>query len=55
MDVGLEPDAAHPDGVGHAVLPVDDELLREHVEDLAVGGHRDVLRVFEQAVHVVAA
>ena len=53
MDVRLEPDPAHPDGVGHAVLPVDDELLRDDVEDPPVGGHRDVLRVFEQAVHVV--
>ena len=54
VHVGLQPDAAHADGVGHAVLAVHDELLRQHVEDLAVGGHRDVLGVLQQAEHVVA-
>src|SRR5690606_22998011 len=39
-------------GIGHAVLPVDDELLRDHVQDLAVGGHGYMGGVFEQSLHV---
>ncbi len=54
VDVGLEPDAAHADRVGDAVLAVDDELLGQHVQDLAVGRHGHVLGVLQQAEHVVA-
>ena len=39
VDLGLEPHAAHAERLADAVLLVDDELLREHVDDLAV--HRD--------------
>ena len=54
VDVRLQTDAAHPDGIGHAVLSVHDELLREYVQDFAVGGHRDVARVLQQTLHIAA-
>src|SRR5580704_11436764 len=49
VHLGAEADAAHPDGVADAVLRVDDVLAGEHVEDLAVGVHRDGARPLEDA------
>ena len=37
-DIHLQPRPRHPDGVGDPALPVHDELLRDHVDDLAVHG-----------------
>src|SRR5207249_7257094 len=36
VHLDLEPHPRHPDGLADAVLLVDDERLREHVDDLAV-------------------
>ncbi len=42
VHLGLEPHAGHADGIADAFLPVDDEFLRQHVQDLLVrrDGHR---------------
>lgn len=53
MDAGLEADARHADRLLDAVLIVDDVLLRQHVEDLAVALELDRLRLVEDALHVV--
>jgi len=52
VDLGFEPHAAHPDRVLDPVLVVDDELLRDHVDDLAIGGDRDRLGGLHHAVDV---
>ena len=36
VHLGLEPHARHADGIADAFLPVDDEFLRQHVQDLLV-------------------
>src|SRR5262249_61911395 len=38
VDPGLEPHPGHADRLLHAALIVDDELLRQDVQDLAVDG-----------------
>ncbi len=55
MDPRLEPHAAHADRLADAVLIVDDELLREHVDDLAVARERDRLGLLEDPLDVVCA
>ena len=40
VHLGLEAHARHADGVADAFLAVDDEFLRQHVQDLLVGGNR---------------
>ena len=44
--------AAHADGFAHIFLPVDDEFLRQDVQDLLVGRQRDGAGSFHHAVHV---
>ena len=54
MHVDLEPGAGHADRRADAVLFVDDEVLRQHVQDLAAGRQRHGLRRLDRAPHVVA-
>ena len=54
VDVHLEPAAGHADRHGDAVLVVDDEVLRQHVEDLAPAGQRDGARGVDGALDVLA-
>ena len=53
--VDLEAVARHADGVAHALLAVDGELLRQHVHDAPLGGHADRSRGVDGAVHVLVA
>ena len=55
VDLGLEPHARHAERLADAVLVVDDELLRQHVQDLAVHRQRDRARGVEHALDVAAA
>ena len=50
--LGFQADAHHADGVLDAALLVDDELLRDDVQDLAVHGDHDGLGRVDDAVHV---
>ena len=54
MDVDLEPRAGHADRRADAVLLVDDEVLRQHVQDLAAGRQRHRLGRVDRPAHVVA-
>ena len=54
VDLGLQPHAHHPDRIPYAVLLVDGELLRDHVDDLPVHGYDDRLGGIDHALHVVA-
>ena len=54
VDVDLELDAAHADRVLDAVLVVDDELLGDDVDDVAVRGDGDGLGLVDDAPHVLA-
>jgi hypothetical protein len=51
----LEAHARHADRLADALLPVDDEFLRQHVEDLLVRRDRDRLRGVHDARDVAAA
>ena len=48
----LEPHAAHAERLAHVLLPVDDEFLRQDVQDLLVVRDRDRLRRLDDAVDV---
>ena len=54
VDVHLEPGAGHARGVADPVLVVDHELLRQHVQDLAVERDRDGLGGVDHPAHVLA-
>ena len=54
VDVDLEPRAGHADRRADAVLLVDDEVLRQHVQDLAAGRQRHRLGGVDRAAHVLA-
>ena len=54
MDVDLEPRAGHADRRADAVLLVDDEVLRQHVQNLASGRQADGLGRLDRPPHVVA-
>src|SRR5262249_31871462 len=54
VDVDFEARAGHPDRCADAVLLVDDEVLREHVNDLAAGRQRHRLGGIDRATHVLA-
>ena len=54
VDVHLEARAGHADRRADAVLLVDDEVLRQHVQDLAAGRQRHGLRRIDRAPHVLA-
>ena len=54
VHVDLEPCAGHPDRRADAVLLVDHEVLRQHVQDLAPCRQRHRLRRVDRAPHVVA-
>src|SRR5918994_224110 len=54
VDVDLEPGARHPDWRPDAVLFVDDEVLRQHVQDLPAVRQRNSLRRIDCTPHVVA-
>jgi hypothetical protein len=54
VDVHLEPRPGHADGHADAVLLVDDEVLRQHVQDLAAGRQADGLGGVDRPPHVVA-
>jgi hypothetical protein len=55
VDLGFEADAAHAEGLPHAVLIVDDELLRDHVDHLAVHRDRHGLGGVDHPAHVALA
>ena len=54
VDVHFEPRAGHADRRADAVLLVDDEVLRQHVQDLAAGRQRHGLGRVDRAAHVLA-
>ena len=54
VDVDLEPRAGEADRRADALLLVDDEVLRQHVQDLAPGRQRHRARRVNRAPHVVA-
>ena len=54
VHVDLEPRAGHPDGRPDAVLLVDHEVLREHVQDFAAARQRDRLGGVDGAPDVLA-
>ena len=53
--VDLEAVARHADGVAHALLTVDRELLRQHVHDAPLGRDAHRARGVDGAVHVLVA
>src|SRR5438034_4083903 len=55
VHLDLEAHARHPDGLADPVTVVDDEALRQDVDDLAVLGQVDGARRLDDAVHVVGA
>ncbi len=52
VHLGLEPHAGHADRLADAFLRVDDEFLRQDVDDLLVGRDRDRARGVDHAVDV---
>ena len=52
MHLHLEPHPRHPERLAHAVLVIDEEGLRQDVDDLAVLGQVDRLRGLEGALDV---
>ena len=54
MDVHLEPRAGHADGRADPVLLVHDEVLRQHVQDLAARRQRHRLGRFDRAADILA-
>ena len=54
VHVDLEARAGHPDRRADAVLLVDDEVLRQHVQDLAAARQRHRLGGVDRAPHVLA-
>ena len=53
MRLDIEPRAEHSEGVDDVVLPVDDVVARDDVDDLAIVGNVDDARALEGAVDVV--
>ena len=51
----LEPHAGHADGIADAFLAVDQEFLRQHVQDLLVRGNRDGLGRVDHVLDVAVA
>ncbi len=54
VEIGFQPDAAHPDRIGDALLAVHGEFLREHVDDLVAGWQHEFEHVIDNAVNVAA-
>jgi len=54
VDVRLQPAGGHAEGIVDAVLSIDDELARDHVQQLELGGNVDRLRRFDDTVDVFA-
>ncbi len=52
VDLRFEPHARHADGLADAVLRVDDEFLRQDVQDLLVRGNRHGARRVDHALDV---
>ena len=52
VDLDLEPNAAHAERIVNILLSIDDEFLRQDMEDLLVVGNCDRLRRFDNAVDV---
>ena len=52
VHLDLEAHAAHAERLAHVLLPVDDEFLRQDVQDLLVVRDRDRLRRLDDAVDV---
>ncbi len=55
MDARLEPHARHPDRIAHAFLLIDGELLRQHVQDLAIERNRDCAGRIDYPIDVARA
>ena len=55
VHLGFEPHAGHADGIADAFLPVDDEFLRQHVQDLLVRRDRDGLGRVDHVLDVDVA
>src|SRR5262249_24814344 len=55
VDLGLEADAGHAERLADAVLLVDDVLLRQDVDDLAVHRDRDRLGALDDAREIAVA
>ena len=52
VHLGLEPHAGHADRVADAFLAVDDVFLRQHVQDLLIGGDGDRLGRIDHALDI---
>ena len=55
VHLGLQAHPGHADRVADALLAVDDEFLRQHVQDLLVGGDRDRLGGIDDVLDVPVA
>ena len=55
VHLGLQAHARHADRVADALLAVDDEFLRQHVQDLLVGGDRHRLGGVDDVLDVAVA
>ena len=55
VHLGFEAHARHADGIADAFLPVDDEFLRQHVQDLLVRRDGDGLGRVHHVLHVDVA
>ena len=55
MHLGFEPHARHADRLADAFLRVDDEFLRQHVDDALIGRDRDGARRVDDALDVAGA
>jgi hypothetical protein len=55
VNLHLEAHARHADRLAHVLLPVDDEFLPQHVEDLLVGRNVHGARGVDCALHVERA
>ena len=55
MDLGLETHTRHTDRFADPFLAVDDEFLRQDMQDLLVGRNRDRSRSVDHAIHVARA
>src|SRR5699024_9461575 len=49
----FQPHAGHPDRLADAILMIDDVLLRNHVQDLLVGGNGDGPRGIDHALDII--
>ena len=55
MDLGLQADSAHAQGFANTVLIIDDEFLRDDVDDFSIHRNGDGFRCINDALHIALA